>query len=354
MPDLHILYLNILGHVVRVDSHDSHCLENVRCDFSFFHCAAPPAPSPALTLHLHRQQPPRLPAAARSVLRSRECVSYDLDDVRWADYSGKGIATYDFAAETGEVFSLDDDLLHEISYIVILTRVGEMLDRRGIHRIHSAALLAHGSATLCVLPAGGGKTTLALEMIKRGDGYRLLSDEIAAIDARLRVLPFPLRVGVSPTPENVKDVPPHYLRSIMRVAHGPKALIDLAYFGSKVANDSAPLRAILFGERGTPGEPRLKPLRRPAALVQLLRHIAPAYQLPQTKAYFFRFDRRYLMRLAWILFSRAALALRIAASVQCYRFCLSENPRQNAAVLSDFLQQQKGGFAAGCEPASLS
>jgi len=333
-------YLNFYGCVVKVVSLDQKCVENAHRDFSYFFCPQSPKEPLSVTIRLHREAPPRTPAQAKRVLQTKEGICYEYERIRYVDYSGKALARYDFRSEEGEAFSLDDNLLHEISYVMILSRVGEMLDRKGIHRVHSVGVAVKGSAAICLLPMGGGKTTLGLELMKEKDCF-LLSDEITAIDRSLHVLPFPLRIGVRATERVAPEIPARHLRSFPTTAYGTKTLIDLEVFMQKVATEPARLEAVMLGVRKDFKKPELKRLSKLTALYHILKNITLAYQLPQTKAYFFRFDLRYLVTFCTILLSRILSGVKIALAVECYRFNLTEHPGENAKLLARFLSAKR-------------
>ncbi|MDD5559265.1 hypothetical protein [Candidatus Methylomirabilis sp.] len=332
------LYLNFYGCIVKVSSDERTCLDNVRRDFLYFLCSQPPEKPLSVSIRLHKEPPPPVPAQAKQVFQTNEGVCYEYEQIRYVDYSGKALARYDFRSEEGVGFSLDDSLLYEISYIMVLSRIGELLDRKGIHRLHSLAVSVDRFAVICLLPMGGGKTTLALELIKANDCF-LLSDEIAAIDGSLQVLPFPLRLGVTTTERIDPNMPGRYLRSITRIAYGPKVLIDVEYFIQKVATEPARLGVVLFGERKNSNKPELKRLSKFAALYHVLKYITLGYQLPQTKAYFFKFSIGYFITLFTILLSRLLSGVKIALSVKCYRFKLADNPHKNAQVIASVLRK---------------
>lgn len=332
-------YLNFYGCVVKVVSLDQKCIENARRDFSYFFYPQPPKEPPSVTIRLYSEAPPQTPAQAKRVLQTKEGVCYEYERIRYVDYSGKALARYDFRSEEGEAFSLNDNLLHEISYVMILSRVGEMLDRRGIHRMHSVGVAIKGSAAICLLPMGAGKTTLGLELMKEKDCF-LLSDEITAIDRSLRVLPFPIRIGVREIERIVPKIPARHLRSFPTTAYGTKTLIDLEVFMHKVATEPARLEAVMLGVRNDFKKPEIKRLSKLTALYHILKNITLANQLPQTKAYFFRFNLSYLMTFCTILLSRILNGMKIALSVKCYRFKLTDNPHENAQVIASILRKK--------------
>jgi hypothetical protein len=330
--DLHGFYVHVRG--------DRAALDNVRRDFGFFE-SDPIMEPPALMLDLRREAALPPPQAARARLRTAECVGYDGSGLRFADYGGRATVACDFRLGRATIASVDDHLLHEASYMVILSRAGEALDRRGLHRVHSLAVARDGRATLCILPSGGGKTTLALALLRTGT-VSVLSDEQALVDPGLRVLPFPLRLGLLPDEVASHGVPPKHVRVLERAARGPKALVDLDWFADAVTALPTPLASVLLGRRTGRERPELRRLSPTAAVGPLLVELVRARELPQTKVYFFRRDPRYLAMLARILVSRARRAVAIARQVACYRFELADDRARNASAFTEFLLQPRG------------
>ena len=84
---------------------------------------------------------------------------------------------------------------YEIAYHYVESRVGELLEKRGIFRIHGASLLKRGKCILLVGGAESGKTTLLLLLSKFGG--KILSDDVSFVTEKLDVLPNPTRIGMT-------------------------------------------------------------------------------------------------------------------------------------------------------------
>ena len=82
-------YFLFHGCIVKVLSIDRGCIENVQRDFSWFLCPAPPLGRASVTLLLHKQSPPPVPARARKVLVLKGSVSYEHRGLRYVDYDGR-------------------------------------------------------------------------------------------------------------------------------------------------------------------------------------------------------------------------------------------------------------------------
>jgi hypothetical protein len=105
----------------------------------------------------------------------------------------------------------------------------------------------NNKAVLIILPMGGGKTTLGLELLKYDD-VKLLSDDTPLISRDGKILPFPIRIGINKNTSLNFNVPKKYLRDFIRSKYGPKLLIDIDYFRDKIALPCK-ISMILIGER---------------------------------------------------------------------------------------------------------
>ncbi|MFA5146530.1 MAG: hypothetical protein WC515_04060 [Candidatus Omnitrophota bacterium] len=259
-------------------------------------------------------------------------IVYDVKGKRYVDYRNRALTVYDHAGQRAQIYSADNDLLHEISYLLVLSRVGELLDRRGMHRIHGLALSVSGKAVLCLLPMGGGKTTLALELLKQ-DGIKLLSDEIILVDRSGAVLPFPMRLGIDK--EDAPVLPPELLREFPRQRYGTKILLDIDHISGKVGSAGAPW-LILIGERVFSDETKVEPMGRMSAFRFLFRDGVIGLGLPQVVEYFLRNGIRDLGKVP-ILFSRTLASLKLLCRSKVYRCLLGRDKKKNAETIAGIL-----------------
>src|SRR5205823_358414 len=113
------------------------------------------------------------------------------------------------------------------------------------HRVHALGVSFRERGILLLLPSGGGKSTMALELLRR-PGFRLLGEDTPLVDRRGRLLPFPLRLGVRAGQD--PGIPAEHLRTVQRMEFGPKTLIDIDYFADRLGDAVEP-GLILIGER---------------------------------------------------------------------------------------------------------
>ncbi len=145
-----MLHFNVYGYRFSVKG-DEKAVGGLAQDFAFF--AADSADGP--TIELFQTNPPltNLPGGDAVVYTPRN-VAYREDHARFIDYHGRGLGILDEISGNFKLYSLDEDLLYEAAYLFLLSRIGEDLDRRGMHRVHALGVEVNGRAIL-VLPADG-------------------------------------------------------------------------------------------------------------------------------------------------------------------------------------------------------
>ncbi|MDX6768724.1 MAG: hypothetical protein SF051_04275 [Elusimicrobiota bacterium] len=247
--------------------------------------------------------------------------------VRWDDGSW---ARCDYGRGEVVVHARDPERLRELGYLAALSRAGEALDRRGLHRVHALAVASPAGAALVLLPSGGGKSTLALELLRRGT-LRVLSDESPLVDREGRVHPFPLRLALREGAD-LAGLAPGDLRPFRRRGYGAKTLVEPAALRAE-SGPSAPVRWLLAGERSD-GPPALAPLSRARALAALAGPLVLGAGLAQMAEYMARADAS----LALVAASRARAALALAAAASAARLRLgSRGPAATAERLERLL-----------------
>jgi hypothetical protein len=103
----------------------------------------------------------------------------------------KGVARY--AVESGRSIHIDalpESPIEKVRLFLMGSAMGALLYQRGLFPLHGSAVETPWGAMIFVGEQGAGKSTLAAEFYRRG--YRLLSDDVCAVDSGqggLRVLP---------------------------------------------------------------------------------------------------------------------------------------------------------------------
>ena len=264
---------------------------------------------------------------------------HDADRERWVDYNGQALCRYDFSCETGTLWCPDPALMHELAYLLIHSRVGEMLDKEGLHRVHALGFSYRGKAVLALAPMGGGKTTLGMELL-RHPGVRIFSDDSPLADSDGILSPLPLRFGVLPSEESLRWVPNGLKRTFDRRRYGRKILVDYGYFKDKI---STPRKVdMIFMLKKHDGIPRIRRLGSLRAFFALFTSLVVGHGIPQIREYILRPDPLDMFLLARNGVDRLKTARSLLKHARCYRLRMGPDTGSNARELLRFLVAANG------------
>ena len=327
------------GVSVRVEAADAMILEWLEFDFSAFKEMAEGDVDVDVSVDLVEPPVSKIPAVQAS-MHSPEYVCFDEGAVRYVDYFGKALAIHDRRTEQIRIYGEDREFVFEKLYLTILSRVGELLDRRGIHRVHALGLSTKRGASLVLLPMHGGKSTLGLSMIGK-DSVQLLSDDTPLITRDGKVLPFLVRLGVRKGDEP-DSISPEFFRDFRRVNREPKTLISVNALGDNLARGESYNPGLLIVGRWTGAEePSVKQIGTLSALRALTRDCVFGLGLPQVVEFFLQSTLRDTFGKAFIAASRMYASLMLASRSECYQVSLSRNLELNQRALLNLLLEGK-------------
>ncbi|MBI3550475.1 MAG: hypothetical protein HY078_15665 [Elusimicrobia bacterium] len=327
------LSLNVHGVGVELSSRSEGLLEDLRRDFGYFAREAPRI-GPCVRLRLLESPPGDAgPRGLPSVWTPRY-AAYDRGPARRIVYSDGPVADYDFQAQEGEIRCADRVRLHELAYLAVLSRVGEALDARGIHRVHALGFEHSGDGGLLLLPSGGGKSVTALEMAL-GSPFGIVAEDAPFVGPDLSALAFPARWSFLPSAD-LSRVPASMIRPYRRQDFGPKRLVDTAFFEARIRS-ATPVRWLLIGRRAAGVEPRIEPASTGAALRALSLNLVIGWGLAQMSEYMVRPTPAGAAALGRIAWSRWRAARRLASGAETFRFTLCDDAARNVRVLERFV-----------------
>lgn len=307
---------------------DAEVLEELRRDFAWFEdgCGSP-AP---LRFTLRRETPPPPLPGGRAALRARRWSARDAGSLREIRYPEGAVARWDYRARAGSLWCEDPELLRELAYLAVLSRAGEELDRRGLHRVHALGFEKDGAGGLLLLPSGGGKSTLALELL-RGTRLNVVAEDTPLLDRRGVLSAFPLRWGFGESAD-LRGVPETLVRPFRRRTYGLKRVVDVEFFRERVRS-GVPLRWLLVG-RPHGGALGVEKASRAEAAAALAVSLVVGHGVAQMSEYVLRPS----MEAARVLPSSALSRLRAAyAALSCaqpLRFSPGTDPAAAARLLA--------------------
>ena len=328
--------LDFHGVIVSVSCDDDVTACQIASDFSWFLTDA--ANHPSVQIRLSLTDPPyeRIPTRMSLRRATKDANVTEAAGVRFLDSFGRALVIWTFADEIVEIYSADRKLLREKAYLMIMSRVGYFLDRRGLHRIHAMGVAFDGRAIICAMEMGGGKTTLTLGLMEHA-GFQLLSDEVPLVSRSGKLQSFAIRLGVRED-TNFK-IPDRYISRFDRSNYPPKLLIDASYFRDRVASEANP--GILFiGSRKGSKKPAIHAIGMFAAYRALMQMMVIARGVPELLEYVLRIQPRALFRQIAIYLSRNRACVALLRRSDCYSLELSNDPESNARFVADFVARE--------------
>jgi hypothetical protein len=305
-------------------------LEGLRQDFAFFQSNDA---ADGVTLELIDENPPRqgLPSTDACVYTPRN-VAYRANGKRYIDYHGRALGIQDEATGNLKLYSRDPNLLYEAAYLYLLSRAGEYLDARGLHRIHALGVSIKGRAVLVLLPMGGGKSTLGLHLLNH-PFVQLLSDDSPFIDRKGDVHAYPLRLGLLPGSE--KTVPAEHRRSIQRMEFGAKHLVNYSYFQSRVSALAEP-GLVFVGARTLSHDCRIEEIGTMAGLRACIPNCVVGLGLFQGLEFVLSANAWELTRKMSLGVSRTRNCWQLLRRSRVSRVHLGSDPELNAKTVVDY------------------
>lgn len=334
--------MNITGIKVRVESDWVELLTVLEKDFWSFRSEGLFNTSAAdLTIHVHKtEDAPAIPEISTS-MQSQNSLSYDQGDLRYNDYYGKAYTIINFKTEVASVYGVDLDKVHEITYLLILSRVGKILDLKGFHKLHAFAVSFNDTAFVCMMPSKGGKSTLLSELLS-DSRVKMLSDDIPLVDSHGRIYPFPLKLGFNEVPKNLEILnPEENIYSMKRDLYGEKTLICTRGIENKIEKREFFERIILVeGFRYNSESSKILTASWAQTFRGLFKHGVIGVGSPIVIEYFWETGFEDFIRKTWIFFKRLKAFFSLSLKAKKFKIHIGKDQQALARVVVELLEKE--------------
>lgn len=310
-------------------------VEGLRLDFAWFE--APLAEEATIEVVVERRAPdfdafgdiPATFVTPRNVIFQQDARTI-------IDYFGRAVSVLDRGTGRLTVHGEDAPLVHEAAYHYLVSRVGEYFDAAGKPRLHALALTGHRGAVAIMLPSGGGKSTLALRALQ-DESVKLLSEDSPLLDARGRLHPFPLRIGINAT--DAEKLPPGQVRRIERMEFHPKYALELDAFAHRIESRSQPLRHLVVGRRTLGRGAKLESIPRRAVVGTLFREAVVGVGLYQGMEFVLQHGARDVVGMGGVATARALHCLSALARAQTWQLTIGRDHDRNWELVRTLLHR---------------
>lgn len=268
---------------------------------------------------------------------SRKVRYYQEGSERISFYEGKVKTLINFDTDRAKIFGLDENLVHEIAYLLVLTRVGKKLDIKRLHRIHAFGITINETLVLGLFPSGSGKTTILSHFLAKEIGG-VISDDSPLVDSQGEVHSFLVRLGFEEkgvVPDEWKNKPFYFLE---RRHFGLKKLLSFRDITYK--ENEKHQRVILLRVSKKRGEK--VSIREEFGffhLKHLFKEGVVGFGLPMLFEYFWEPGWKDFLRKTAIFFSRLGATLRLWLKAKSYKVVLTNNPAINVELLSKEIEK---------------
>ena len=328
------MFLNFHGLAVKISCVENSILERLAKDFSFFKVGEVDPSSIFLTVECffskYQGEKWKLPWK-----KSKNCSFTDFGNKRFYNYDGDLWGEVDFKNEQATFYSQNLNLLHEVTYLYLLSRIGKKLELSGLYKIHACSFSLKGKNFLFPMLMKGGKSTLFLGSLSAGP-FEILSDDAPLVTGQGKLLPFPLRVGLESKQEYpCYDSKEFYI--LERRRFGTKYLMDIASFKNSVAKNTELNSLFLFKSKRVdrPGCV-IKKTNRLNLVLNLFINMVVGLGLPYAREFYLEHSVSDFFRLMKIGFGRLISSFLLLKSAQCFSIQLGNQPGMNAKALADF------------------
>ncbi len=336
------LTLRFAGCPVIVESDDAALCERLGRDFAYYRADAGIGEE-AMVVTAEQREPDWAAVRGRYLFRKFNGDVFGWGERRWVRYAD-ALVFYDAWERRGRVMAVDPELVYHYTYYLVIAKVGEALDERGLHRLHALGVSIGGRTALLPMPISGGKTTLALAMLEDRD-VRLYSEDTPLIDRRGRVHPFAIRLALREG--QAAAYPSERLRVKQDPVFGVKYLLDLAHYGlDRVEGAPGERPVILWGRKAGRERPELRRMGGLMSLALLMLFVGTGKDCPQRAEVLVRVSPAGLGMMARVVASRVLAAVGLWRASESYWFEMSPDAGRNAAFVKGYLA---GESAAGPE-----
>lgn len=334
------LKLNFYSIGVVIVSPSVELISKLKVDFNYFEVDELIGTTHIFSLEIVKDEyQDKIPKNHIVTKQTENSLYYDVGDVRYNDYYGKALSIMDYQNEAAKIYYNDDDFIHELVYLIVLSRTGKMLDRKGLHKIHACGVHKDGKNILFMMPSKGGKTTLFCELI--GDErIDIISDDTPLINQKGEILPFALRVGSDSKDFLLKKFPyldEEDLTLFKRENYSKKYLLGLTKLKNKIQTGKKTI--LVQGFRSSFDKPRVKKIGSFRMLKHTLEHMVVGIGLPMVVEYFLRNTFKDHFVNLTIFASRLKAAINLVFFSENYELYCSQDIAANKEKILELLDE---------------
>lgn len=333
------IYFNFYGFKVEIVTTNSQLKQKLKVDFHYFLVDKKLSEiklqiKTDLTDNLKELIPKNLIAVKQSI----NSVTYDEKNIRFNDYYGQAVTILNKKTNTCHIYAREIEFMHELVYLVVLSRQGKWHDFHGLHKIHAMGISKKDKNLVVMMPMKGGKTTLFTSFLSDPE-IGLISDDTPMTNMRGEIKPFPIRFGVENKDmyqEMLNDIDEQYKSYLDRKQYGLKILVDLTYWKQRCGRVGTK-NILIDAVRINSDQGYVKKIGSIAILRSLVKNMVVGIGLPMVIEYFLESTLKDKLIHSRILIYRSISAFMLAVKSKKYRVYLGQDLDKNKKIVMDLL-----------------
>lgn len=256
-------------------------------------------------IRIQQQKSGSINTIGSPIFRNQDFTIFEKRNKRSIYYNDYGIIQIDYDKDEFVISSDNEDFIHESTYLIILSRLGKILDLAHIHKMHAMSCQKNNVLSTFIGPSGAGKSTLLLNLLLNHN-YKLVSDDLTFFKSQNCVLSFPLRIGI-PKNFDINILKDYQTSEIVRRKYGQKYLLSSQKFLSESKNFN-PQKFYLL-QKGN------RKIKRPSYFFEkiyfLLKYLVIGVDTPMILEIFWETGLLDFLNKAKILMSRFRLMIKL-------------------------------------------
>lgn len=248
----------------------------------------------------------------KKLFETKKSSVFQSKKFRKIKYVDGACVEFDYKSEEASIFAADFDRAMDLFIQIFHSRFGKNLEKYGLYRVHACSISYQNRKALIMMPIGGGKSTLMLEMLKNPN-VKIISDDTPLIDSSLNLYPFPMRIGIKEIPKHLKDFESK-ISKLNRFQYGSKFVLDKSFISNEVDWQTGGRPILLLGMPGS--ESKISSVFKIQLFFYLLKEMVIGVGIPQIVELYLEWTMTDFLRLIKTGIGRLMTAIKMVIQLE--------------------------------------
>jgi hypothetical protein len=331
---------NFFGFKIALKSDEKELIDIIDKNFSLFKSDNNSAPSLTIKTFIVDDLCNKIPSGLTAIKQSINSISYQVKNKRYNDYYGEAITELDYEKNTAHIWATDINRLHEITYLLIMSRQGKWCDKNGVHKIHAMGIKGKSKNLLLMLPMKGGKSTMFAQFLSQTD-FDLISDDSPVVNRDGTIANFNIRFGLEKKAMYnplLAKINQEHIFSLQREQFGEKTLVDFKAFEHRISSPHK--KSILIqGVRTNDKNIEIKKINQLKMFKHVFVNMTIGVGLPMIIEYFIENSLKDHMGNIVIFCKRLFASLNLIRESECYFAYMGNDIQKNFKALEELARE---------------